>query len=467
MHAPSAPQAAIPTDGLPTPQRYVATFAILTAIVLAVLDGAIANVALPTIATTLQVSAAASVWIVTGYQVALVAALLPFAALGESIGFRRVFIGGVLLFTLASACCAFSPNLPVLIASRVLQGLGSAAIMSMIAALLRFTFPYRLLGSAIGMNALVVGLSSAAGPTLGAGILSLASWPWLFAINIPLGLIVLVAARALPITEAHGRRVDLISVGLNIAFLAPLVIGADWLLSRPLIAGLLLAVAAVSLIMLVRRETRQVAPLIPLDLLRGGTFRYSVISSVCMFGAQMLSFVALPFYLQHGLGFDPFMSGLYMTPWPLTVAIAAPLAGRLSDRVSTAILCALGAACMAVGLTLAAVWPLSSSIAPLIAFMVIGGLGFGFFQTPNNRNMLLSAPKARSGAAGGMQATARQFGQTSGAVIMAILFSLFAANAPRIGLGVAAAMALAAAIVSCLRIERPAAKVVEPIRTVT
>ncbi len=281
-------------DGLPTPRRYIAAAAVLAAIVLAVLDGAIANVALPTIATTLHVTPAASVWVVTGYQMALVVSLLPCAALGESYGYRRIFTGGVVVFTAASALCALSPALPMLVAARFLQGLGAAAIMSLIAALLRFTYPQRLLGTAIGLNALVVALSSATGPTLGAAILSLASWPWLFAVNIPIGIIVLCAATALPQTPAHHRPLDLVSVAFNAGFFAPLVVGVDLLTSRPALGAVLLAVAALSLVALVRREAPRPAPLIPLDLLRGGTFRYSVVASVCCFAAQMLAYVALP-----------------------------------------------------------------------------------------------------------------------------------------------------------------------------
>ncbi|MGI3899405.1 MAG: MFS transporter [Janthinobacterium lividum] len=442
-------------DGLPNPRRRVASAAILAAIVLAVLDGAIANVALPTLARALDVSASASVWVVTGYQMALIVALLPCAALGESLGYRRVFTSGVVIFTGASALCALSPSLPWLVAARFLQGLGAAAIMALLAAMLRFTFPTRLLGTAIGLNATVVALSAAAGPTLGAAILSVGSWPWLFAVNVPIGMVVLLAARALPETPGHGRRLDRISVALNAAVFGPLVVGVDLLTSRPLAAVALLAVAAASLVALVRRELPRAAPLIPLDLLRGGTFRYSVVASVCCFAAQMVSYVALPFYLQHGLDQSPLVTGLYLTPWPLTVALAAPISGRCADRIPTAWLCAAGGFCLALGLTLASLWRFEGNLAPLIAFMMLSGLGFGFFQTPNNRNMLLSAPRARSGAAGGMQATARQCGQAAGAVIMALLFTLAPAGvAPRFGLAVGAALALAGGLVSLMRVGR-------------
>jgi DHA2 family multidrug resistance protein-like MFS transporter len=308
-----------------------------------------------------------------------------------------------------------------------------------------------LLGRAIGWNALVIALSAAAGPTIGAAILSVSSWPWLFAVNLPVGVVVLLAARALPRPPGTGRKLDRLSVALNAAMFALLVLGVDMIAERPQFGGALLALAVVSLVLLVRREMPRQAPLIPLDLLRGHSFRISVIASVCCFAGQMASYVALPFYLQHGLGQNAFMTGLYMTPWPLTVALAGPLSGRLADRVPTAWLCAAGGGCLAAGLALAGFWPLHGP-APLVLFTIIGGLGFGFFQVPNNRNMLLSAPRERSGAAGGMQGTARLVGQTAGSVVMTLLFTVASAgHAPRIGLGIAAVLALAGGIVSTLR----------------
>jgi len=365
----------------------------------------------------------------------------------------------VMLFTAASALCALSPSLPWLVAARFLQGLGGAAIMALGVALLRAVVPHHRLGAAIGWNALAVALSSAAGPTVGAAILSAASWPWLFAVNLPLGVVVLLAGRALPDRPGTSRRLDLISVALNAGAFAALVVGVDLLPARPLLAVALLAAAALGVAALVRREMPQEAPLIPLDLLRSGSFRMSVIASVCCFAGQTAGMVALPFYLQHGLGQDAFMTGLYMTPWPLTVAVAAPVAGRLANRIPTAWLCAVGGACLAVGLAATSLWPLRGDLLALVPLCMLCGLGFGLFQVPNNRNMLLSAPLARSGAAGGMQGTARLSGQTAGAVTMTLLFTLTSADAaPRIGLGIAAVFALAGGMVSTLRIGQAASE---------
>jgi len=212
--------ASVVQDGLPTPRRHYATLAIMATLVLVVLDGAIANVALPTIAASLHVSPASSIWVVNGYQLALVMALLPCAALGESLGLRRVFICGVALFTAASLLCSLSPSLPWLVAARFIQGLGGAAVVALGIALMRFTYPHRLLGAVIGWNAMMIALSGAAGPTIGSAILVVSSWPWLFAVNLPVGAIVLVAALTLPQPPGTGRKLDLPSAALNAAAFA-------------------------------------------------------------------------------------------------------------------------------------------------------------------------------------------------------------------------------------------------------
>jgi DHA2 family multidrug resistance protein-like MFS transporter len=446
------PSAEAESDGLPAPRRYLAMTAILAAIVLVVLDSAIANLALPTIARSMTVAPGASVWVVTGYQLAIVMFLLPAGAAGESLGYRRVFMAGVVLFTLASAGCALAPSLPWLVAARFVQGVGSAAVMALAVALLRFVYPHRLLGAAIGWNALAVAFSGAAGPSLGAAILSVAGWPWLFAVNIPVGAVVLVTACFLPKTRSPGRRLDFASTALNAGAFGGFFFAVDRVVAEPRLGIALFAVALVGLVLLVRRELPRVSPMIPLDLLRDRSFLVSVTASVCCFTGQMAGFVALPFYLQHELGQSALQAGLYLTAWPLTVALAAPLSGRLADRMPTAWLCAVGGACLAAGLALAAFWPVKGDPLLLLPFMVLGGFGFGLFQTPNNRNMLMSAPRERSGAAGGMQGMARLSGQTAGSVLMLVLFGLVSVGtAPHLGLAIGALLALASGLVSLLR----------------
>lgn len=440
------------SDGLLGARRASAITCVLAALVLVVLDSTLVNVALPAIARSLQATAAEAVHVVTAYQMAVVMALLPCAALGESRGPRPVYTAGVALFVGASVLCALAPSLALLVAARFLQGLGAAAIMSLGIALLRSSVPQRQLGTAIGWNTLAVALSSAAGPTLGALVLSFASWPWLFALNLPLGALVLLATRALPGVPGTSRELDVASIALNATAFAGLVAGAVWLTERPVLGSGALLAAALLMFVLVRREIPRKAPMIPLDLLREASFRISVIASVCCFVGQSATMLSLPFYLQHGLARDVLETGLLMTPWPLAVALVAPLAGRLVDRISGAWSCALGGVALATGLACLSLYPPGAGPWGLIGLVALCGAGFGLFQVSNNRNMFLSAPRARSSAAGGMQGTARLMGQTLGSLTMTVVFTMTSLDvAPRIGLGAAAGLTLIAGLVSISR----------------
>ncbi len=440
------------------PRRRNATIAVMAGVLLVVLDQAIANVALPSMSASLGASPADTVWVVTAYQLALVMGILPAAAIGESFGLRRSYAAGLALFTLASAACALAPGLGWLVAARFVQGIGAAPMMALGIALLRFSWPQGGMGRVIGWMAMVVALGSALGPTAGAAILSVAGWPWLFAINLPVGITVLLLRRSLPEPPASGRRVDPGSIALNAAAFGCLVTGADHALRNPVLGLPLLAASAAAFVALVLRERGRAAPLVPLDLLANASFRLSVIASVCCFGAQMAGYIALPFLLQHGLGLSVLATGMCMTPWPLMVALCGPQAGRLADRgVSGGMLCAIGGTCLAAGLALAAVLPETHGPLPMIPALLLAGAGFGLFQVPNNRNMLMSIPKARSGAAGGMQGTARLAGQTAGGLAMGLLFAAApAATAPKLGLALGAGLALAGGLVSLLRSAAPA-----------
>jgi DHA2 family multidrug resistance protein-like MFS transporter len=263
----------------------------------------------------------------------------------------------------------------------------------------------------------------------------------------------LFAARALPHAAGTRRKLDSISVLLNAGAFAALVIGAELLTSRPLMGAFLLVTAAFTSTRLIVREREAAHPLIPLDLLSVSSLRISVIASVLCFTGVTAALVALPFHLQHSFGLSVWQTGLCLTPWPLMVALGAPVSARLARRVSTARLCATGGAILFVGLAAGAVGLRAGSTLPLLFAVVTScGLGFGLFQVPNNQNMFLSAPPSRSGAAGGLQGTARLTGQTLGAILMTLLFSQVPVEvAPRMGLGIAAVCAGAAGIVSALR----------------
>lgn len=412
-------------EGVPTPQRYWAVLTVALAIGMAVLDGSLANVALPTIARELQVTPASAIWVVNAYQLTIVVSLLPMASLGEIFGYRRVYLVGLAVFVLASGLCAASPSLGTLVAARMLQGLGAAGIMSVNSALVRFIYPKALLGRGIGLNAMVVASSSVLGPSIAAGILSVASWHWLFAVNLPIGAVAMaIALRGLPQTPRVQRPFDAVSAGLNAVMLGLLVV----LIGRGGIglAGVLgmVAVMLASGALLVRRQWGQPAPLLPIDLLRIPAFALSIVASVLTFAAQMMAFVSLPFYVQETLGWSQVDTGLLMTPWPLTLVVVGPLAGRLSDRISAGVLGASGLVLLATGLLLIGVLPVQSSAHGFAALLALCGIGFGLFQAPNNRTMLQSAPRHRAGGASGMLATARLLGQSCGAAFVALILAI-------------------------------------------
>jgi DHA2 family multidrug resistance protein-like MFS transporter len=443
-------------DGLPSPQRQWAMLAIGLAIAMAVLDGAIANVALPTIARDLRATPADSVWVVNAYQLVITILLLPLASLGEITGYRRIYRIGLAVFTLASLGCALSASLGLLTLARVVQGVGAAGVMSVNAALVRYIYPRRMLGRGIGIVALVVAVSAAVGPTVAAAILSVASWPWLFAVNVPTGVATMLAARALPRTPRSGGRFDYLSALLNALFFGLLILAVDGLGhgGRAPYVALAFGGAAVAGVALVARQLPQPAPLLPVDLLRIRVFALSIATSVCSFAAQMLAYVAIPFYFQDALGRGAVATGLLMTPWPAASAFTAPLAGRLADRYSAGALGALGLGLFAAGLALLALLPAAPTDADIVWRMALCGMGFGLFQSPNNRAILSSAPRERSGGASGMLGTARLLGQTSGAALVALMFGLFHAHATIVALGAASCISLVAAAVSGTRMLR-------------
>jgi len=439
---------------LPRPRRHWAVLAIWLAISMAVLDSSIANIALPTIAAELQAPAALSIWVINAYQLAITALLLPLSALGDRIGYRRVYLPGLAIFIAGSAACAMSDSLATLIAARMFQGIGAAAIMSMNAALVRATFPQAKLGRGIGYNALVLSLSAAAGPSIAALILSAGSWPWLFLINIPIGLAsLLIGRKALPATEGHGRKPDYPAAVLSAVTLGTLVYGGETLARGEIGMGApLLGIALVAGYFLVRREWHREAPLLPLDLLRIPVLALSLVTSITTFAAQMCALVSLPFLLQNVLGRSVAQTGLLLTLWPLAVGVTAPLAGRLAERHHAGVLGGIGLFLFAAGLMALSMLGGDPGTYDLAWRLALCGAGFGFFQAPNNRIILLTAPRHRSGAAGGMLATARLLGQTAGAAAVAAAFHWLGVGSGPLLLRIAAFAAALAAAFSLLRL---------------
>jgi MFS transporter, DHA2 family, multidrug resistance protein len=445
-------------DGLPTERRRWAVAAIFTALAMASLDTAIANIALPAIAANLHVSPADVIWVVNVYQIALVATLLPLGALGEIVGHQRIYLGGLLLFTLASLACACAWSLPSLLVARALQGLGASGIMAVNSALVRFVYPSRLLGRGYGHNALVVATAFTLGPTIASGILAVGSWPWLFAVNIPFGLIAMgIGLKTLPATPRAVHAFDFLGALLAACCLGLFIIGVGSAAHKasPGMVSLELVAAILFGWVLTRRHADHPAPMLPIDLFRRPVFALSAATAVCSFAVQGLAFVSLPFYFEDILLRTQVETGFFMTPWPLVVAFMAPIGGRLSDRYPVGILGGLGLVLLGLGMTLLALLPASPGVANIVWRMAICGVGFGLFQTPNMKALMSSAPPGRSGGASSIVATARLIGQTIGAALAALCFTLAGREGATVALALGAGFAAVGSVMSFLRLLAP------------
>ena len=440
---------------------------VILGIALSVLDSTIANLALPGIARDLHSTAAQAIWVVNAYQIAILALLLPCATLGDLVGYRRVYLTGLALFTTASLGCALADTLPLLAAARAIQGLGAAGIMSVNSALVRLIYPRRMLGRGVAINSLVVATAAVAGPSIAAGILSVASWHWLFVLNLPLGVGVLwLGFRALPQNIAErlsSTRLSWLDVLLNALMFSLVVLGVDALgtgAGKPAasfdVAGVIMLVSGILVgVVYVRRQLRQPVPLFPMDLLRIPVFALSMCTSVAAFAAQTLAYIALPFLMFDSYGRSPLQAGMLITAWPLAIVVVAPIVGRLIGRYPDGLLGGIGLGTMATGLALLAALPAQPVNADIVWRMVLCGIGFGLFQSPNNHTIVTSAPHNRSGGASGLLGTARLTGQTLGAALLAIIFSstnVHDGSGPVFALALASCFAAAAGAFSTLRL---------------
>ena len=313
----------------------------------------------------------------------------------------------------------------------------------------------------------MVAISAAVGPTIAAGILAVGTWPYLFAINIPIGIAALALGwRCLPHTARASHTFDWQSAALSAIAFGIGIAAIDSAGHGETLAICLseFAVAAVAGALLVFRQTHMTSPLLPVDLLRIPIFALSIGTSIASFCGQMLAFVALPFYLESRFGYSAVEMGLLITPWPIAIAFAAPLAGRLLERYPAGLLGGIGLLLFAAGLGTLALLPDNPGIADVIWRMALSGAGFGLFQTPNNRTMIAAAPRERSGGASGMLGTARLLGQTTGAALVALFLARSPADGTQVSLFAGVGFALLGAVLSLLRLSPAGTKGAERVR---
>ncbi len=448
------------------PSPWVGFSAVAVGTFMSTLDGSIVNVALPVIERRFASSIAGVEWIVAVYLLVISASLLGAGRLGDILGHRRVFVGGMLLFTLGSGLCGFSPTLALLVASRGVQALGASAMMAMGPAAVTAIFPREQRGRALGGIASVVAAGLTAGPPLGGFLVDNLSWRAIFFVNLPVGVAGAIwASRSLPGgSEAAGARFDGRGAAWLAAGLGALVGAIQLAAEAPRIALALLAAAIAAGVGLFRWERRAASPLVDGALFRNRVFSWGLAAGLLSYAAMFTQTLLTPFYLSQVKGLGPRDMGLMLIAVPLALSVVSPVAGWISDRVGPRWPCLAGMAVLAASLAWLGAAGKDDSLASVAARLALAGVGMALFQPPNNSAVMGTLPRPRLGSGGGLLATARNLGMVIGVTAAGALFAARAGSGEgfvagwRLALSVGVGFAVVAGVLSLAREGRSAAR---------
>jgi EmrB/QacA subfamily drug resistance transporter len=395
------------------------------------LDASIVAVALPKMGPLLNLSFAASLWVQASYLLCIAVLLIPLGRLADQGGRIRFYLAGTAIFTAASLAAALSWNGPSLIASRILQGVGGALLYATSAAIVTSVFPGHERGRALGINVMAVYLGLSVGPPLGGFLVDHFGWPWIFLVNLPIGLgVFLWGWHLLPRRQASSSpaqpppkgRMDLPGAALLalllVCLLVPLTFVSEWGWQSLRVWGLLaLAVMALGAFWL--RETRAALPLVDLDLLRKNRLfaaanLAALLNYMALYGIAILTAA----YLQLVQGRSAKATGWIMLGQPLTQACLSPLAGRLSDRVGSRVLSTAGMGLVALGMALLGAASQSASLVPILAALGLVGLGMAAFSAPNTSAIMGSVERSQLSVASAFLGTMRVTGQALSVAIL-------------------------------------------------
>ena len=395
---------------------------------MATLDSSIVNISLPTIAHDFGVPLNGAIeWVIIAYLVATVAVLLTAGRLADMVGRKIVWLIGLIVFTVGSALCGTAHSLAFLVAMRAFQGLGGALLMAVSPAMLTKAFPASERGRALGFSAVIVAMGISVGPTLGGIITAYFTWRWIFYVNVPVGIIGIIATLRFltePIHRNPGRfdplGACLLAIGLA-SLTAALSFGQElgWV-SLPILIAVIVSI--ISLILLPFMESRVPNPIIVWALLKDRVFGFSLLSLVINFLALFAVSFMLPFYLEQLRHFPTQVAGLLLTPLPLSIAVLSPFTGRLSDQIGSRWLAPAGIAIVSLGMIFLSTLNQNSSIVDIIWRLLVIGAGQAVFQSPNNSTLLGSAPQGLQASASGFLATGRTFGQSVSVALTGVIF---------------------------------------------
>jgi EmrB/QacA subfamily drug resistance transporter len=417
--------------------RYIVLLLVLTGVLMAVVDGSVVSIALPTITAYFKVSISQSQMIMTSYLVTLTSLLMIFGKVAEYLGKARLFLLGIALFSLSSLACGLSTSLNLLVLCRIIQATGAAMMFSISAAIIFQSFPRGEQGRAMGYIGATVAIGSILGPTLGGFIVDLLGWKYIFLINVPIGIIqLLLSSRYMRIEDKRSSslEVDWIGAVTLITFMVSLMALLGQLSISFAFQPTILALALIFLVSLaafVKIESRHKTPLLDISIFRYKMFVLPCISMILFFVANLMISILGPFYFEGVMGYTASQVGLIYLIVPTIMVIGAPLTGWIYDRHQFRYLAALGMLIMAISMMLLGYLAGIAGRDPrwlLLTFVFIG-VGAVFFQSPNNTEIMRALPRSKINIASSFTATIRNLGMALGVSFSGILVSLQLAQA--------------------------------------
>lgn len=411
--------------------KWQALIVISTGIFMSTLDGSILNIANPSIAKSLEVSMQQVQWVITAYMLIITSLLIFLGRLGDQLGSHKIYKFGFLIFTLGSFLCSISPSLAYLISARLVQGIGASMMMATGMGIVSNVFPAHERGKALGLTGMVVGIGNMSGPSLGGLLVANFAWPVIFLINVPIGLLgFYLAQKYLPEQPSNP---DQNAYDLSGAVTFALAVGALLyaLSGSQKINPIFLVIAILLMLVFYYNEKISRFPMLDFDLFKIKTFTYGNIMALAVYTTQTSVFFLIPFYMERMLAFTPDYSGLLMTITPVTMAITAPLAGSLSDKIGSSKILILSLSILTFSFLTFSSLTAQVNLVKLVTGLSLLGLGIGMFGSPNNSSILGSLPREKAGYAGGFMSTNRNLSFAVGTAGSVSIFSLILNNSEK------------------------------------
>lgn len=402
---------------------------------MATLDASVVNIALPVMAKNLKVDSSAVSWIINAYLITLVSTILAMGKWGDLRGQTKVFQFGVIFFTIGSICCSLSPNFTCLIISRVIQAFGAGATMANSQGIIAKTFPIEERGKALGINGAFVALGILAGPSIGGFIISVAGWPYMFWVNVPIGILTFISGILIfPKEKTKSGKLNIKSVLIfalaMVSFFYGLQESQRMGFTNPIILVCFL-IAIILTAYFIKTQKNIATPLLDIRIFNNKWYTVSIICAFTSFIGIACFSLIMPFYLQDIRNMSPAVAGLYMTIYPLILVFLSPLSGSLANRVGAEKLTLVGLTLTVIGLIAMISLNITTPLKFVVIFIIILGLGNGMFQSPNNFLVFNTLDKNQYGVGGSVNALVRTVGQAMGTALSTML--LYAGMSLKLG----------------------------------